>query len=126
MNSDGGRTFKTGSGRKQPERKSKENNGRSIFLADYGCTPEPADAIRFHPADRASESPLLEVLRSYGIAIGYQTSALVTAGLEGLEVICKDETNIMSEPNWLELLPYADWHLNEIASGDAWEHLIKN
>jgi hypothetical protein len=47
----------------------------------------------------------------------------VTAALEGLEVVCKDDRNIMSEPNWLELLPYADWNHQEIENGDVWEHL---
>ena len=47
----------------------------------------------------------------------------MTAALEGLEVVCKDDRNIMAEPNWLELLPYADWSHHEIENGDVWEHL---
>jgi len=58
------------------------------------------------------------------IAIGYQTSALVTAGLEGLKVICKDKRNIMYNQNWLELLPYADWHYSEMDA--AIDHLMQD
>jgi hypothetical protein len=50
---------------------------------------------------------------------------LVSAALAGLEVICKDARNIMFERNWLELLPYADWHWSEIENGDALEHLYE-
>lgn len=125
MRKDGGRTFTVGSGHAACQRKGAPDNERSIFLADYGGPLEQADTIRLHPASGAKQSPLLEVLRLHGVAIGYKTSALVTAGLEGLKVICKDNTNIMAEHNWLELLPYADWHHSEIASGEAIEHLCQ-
>lgn len=66
---------------------------------------------------------LRDDLKPYGVAIGYMTTALVIAALEGLRVDCRDKRSIMAQPDWLDILPYADWSHNEIANGDAWEHL---
>ncbi len=123
MREDGGRRFKAGSGHSSPTRAPARNTGGSIFLADYDGPIESADTIRLHPAKQAPAETLEEALGRHSIAIGYQTTALVTAALMGLKVYCKDKRNIMSEPNWLELLPYADWSYKEIESGEAWEHL---
>lgn len=121
MNKHGGRDFAVGSGRAECQCKDGSDNERSIFLADYNGTLEQADTVRLHPANKSYESTLPEILRNHGVAIGYKTSALVTAGLEGLKVICKDEANIVYNENWLELLPYADWHYSEM--DEAIEHL---
>jgi len=123
MNQDGGRDFKPGVGREPPTPKARRTQGGSLFLADYGGPVEPADEVRLHPSREKPRDRLHDALRRHAIAIGYNTTALVTAGLEGLEVVCKSPQNIMSQPNWLELLPYADWHYTEIQSGEAWEHL---
>jgi hypothetical protein len=123
MRSDGGRTFKSGGKRQPPPIKAGRTGNRSIFLADYSGRIDKADTIRLHPARKANQEPLLDALHRHDIAIGYKTSALVTAALEGLRVICKDPRNIMWESNWHELLPYADWNYEEIQSGEAIEHL---
>jgi hypothetical protein len=123
MNKDGGRHYQLGSGRKHIERKDRRSERGTIFLADYNGPVELADTVRLHPAREASSRPLLDDLRRHAIAIGYTTSALVTAGLEGLEVICREPTNIMNRPDWLEVLPYADWRYDEIQSGAVWEQL---
>lgn len=123
MRADGGRYFDAGSGRKSPPVKDKSDRAGTIFLADYIGPLEQADTVRLHPARERPADGLLEALRGHGVAIGYKTTALVTAALEGLEVVCKDNANIMYEDNWLELLPYADWHHSEISNGEAWEHL---
>jgi len=123
MKSDGSRDFHVGCGRKPPPVKDRTDKTGTIFLADYSGPLGQADTVRLHPARERPADGLREALRKHGIAIGYKTTALVTAALEGLEVICKDKSNIMAEDNWLELLPYADWHYSEIASGEAWEHL---
>jgi len=123
MRPDGGRDFRTGSGRDAPTIESQPEQGGSIFLADYGGPIEPADTVRRHPAEESSTETLREALRRHRIAIGYQTTALVTAALAGLEIICRDPRNILWQANWLELLPYADWQWSEIESGEAWEHL---
>lgn len=125
LRNDGGRTFRAGCGRKSPAIKANGAKNGTIFLADYDGPIERADRVRQHPARERSRISLIDELSKYKIAIGYQTSALVTAALEGLEIICKDKRNIMSESNWLDLLPYADWHWSEIESGEAWEHLCQ-
>ena len=121
LRKDGGRRFTSGNGRRPPRINLPPDTGGTIFLADFNGPLERADTIRLHPANEKPNEGLAEVLRKHRIAIGYTTSALVAAGLEGLEVVCKDKRNIMSEPNWLELLPYADWHYSEIQSGEAWD-----
>jgi len=123
MNGQGGRDFFAGEGRGPPEIKNNATGTKLIFLADYDGPLEDADTVRFHPAQAAHPKTLLESLREHRKAIGYGTTALVTAALEGLEVTCRSEQNIMSQPNWRELLPYADWGLTEIESGEAWAHL---
>ena len=125
LREDGGRKFNAGSGRTNPVVKAGNTGRGTIFLADYDGPVERADRIRQHPARERYSTSLVDELAEYKIAIGYQTTALITAALEGLEIVCKDKRNIMAEPNWLELLPYADWHWYEIESGEAWEHLIK-
>jgi len=123
MREDGGRRFRTGTGRTPPEVQERPNEGGTIFLADFGGVIEPADTVRRHPAEEAPREPLHAALRRHRKAVGYRTTALVAAALAGLEIICKDTRNILAERNWLELLSYADWHYSEIESGEAWEHL---
>jgi hypothetical protein len=120
---DGGRRFRAGSGRPLPVVESRPETGGTIFLADYGGQIEPADTVRRHPEDEAPRESLRSALRRHRTAIGYGTTALVSAALAGLEIVCKDARNIMSEQNWLGLLPYADWHWTEIENGEALEHL---
>lgn len=122
MNKSGGRDFVKGVGKQAPTIKQKEQSNKTIFLADYNGAIEKADCIRFHPANKKSDMPLIDQLNKYGIAIGYKTTALVTAALEGLQIICKGE-NILNHPDWLEILPYADWSSDEIENGELWEHL---
>jgi hypothetical protein len=123
LRADGGRRFKAGLGRAVPVIEERPAQGGTIFLADYGGPIEEADTVRRHPDDVKSDEPLRDALRRHRRAIGYTTTALVQAALAGLEIICRDERSIMWEPDWRELLPYADWHASEIESGEAWEHL---
>lgn len=126
LNPDSSRTFHKGRGRRAP-RPLKGHEGKgTIFLADYGGPIEQADTIRKHPAEVFHVEPLEVALLRHQVAIGYQTTALVAAGLLGLDVICKDHRNIMADPDWLELLPYADWHYSEIQSGEACQHLLSS
>jgi hypothetical protein len=124
MRSDGGRRFICGTGRKPPVIRNNAGKSGTIFLADYNGPVEEADTVRLHPSRQQSGRELLDDLHRHHTAIGYQTTALVAAAIEGLEIICKDKRNILAENNWLELLPYADWKYNEIESGEAWEHLL--
>jgi len=122
---DGGREFRIGAGRPAPVPLPRKIQTASIFLADYnGPIDYDADELRLHPSTAGPpQRPLLDALKPYGVAIGYRTTALVTAALAGLRVICRDKRGMMARPDWLEVLPYADWHKSEISSGDAWEHL---
>ena len=124
MSNDGSRNFRSGSGRVAPTAKDSLAEGGSIFLADYRGPIGDADTVRLHPADRKYREPLVEMLRRHSTAIGYNTTALVTAALEGLRVISYDKNHIINQPNWIELLPYADWHYGEIKSGEAIKHLM--
>lgn len=121
LTEDGDRTFKAGSGRNPPEIKDRPLQGGTIFLADYGGPVERATTVRAHPAIEAPTESLIDALLRHRTAVGYRTTALVTAAIEGLEIICKHPGHILNQPNWLELLPYADWGLHEF--DDAIEHL---
>jgi len=119
----GNRIFKNGSGRKPPKQKDGHTGTGSIFLADYEGPVEQADTIRLHPQRDSNQEQLHDALCRHAHAIGYNTTALITAGLEGLKVTCKSKSSIMYQSNWLELLAYADWNYSEIESGALWEHL---
>ena len=124
MDSNGDRVFHKGFGRKPPKIAHKTSGNGTIFIADYdGPVDNSADYVRLHPAAKNYNESLIEALRPFKKAIGYKTTALVTAALEGLEIECRHKNHILNQKNWLELLPYADWHGNEIANGLAWEHL---
>lgn len=126
MNRQGGRDFVEGVGRQVPEIKNNATGDKSIFLADYDGPIEDADTIRLHPAREKPTKSLLNSLHEHRTAIGYNTTALVMAALEGLEIDCRSEQSIMSKPNWRQLLPYIDWKYSDIESGDAWAHLISS
>ena len=123
MDKNGGRIFRPGTGRKAPKPQDGGTGKGSIFLADYDGPVEQADTVRLHPARESNPEPLHDALHRHARAIGYNTTALVTAALEGLEIECKSKESIMYQSNWLELLPYADWRYSEIESGELWEHL---
>lgn len=119
----GKRIFKSGCGRKSPKQKTGNNGTGSIFLADYYGPVEQADTIRLHPLRERNKEPLLDCLHRHARAVGYNTTALITAGLEGLEIDCKSQDSIMYQSNWLESLAYTDWRYDEIESGELCTHL---
>lgn len=122
---DGGRTFVVGEGKESPVPKPAKTGDKTIFLADYQGPVEQADTVRLHPAEQTYTQPLVDAIAEHDHAIGYDTTALVTAGLMGLSVECRSPTSIMAMSNWLEVLPWADWHYTEIESGEAWETLLQ-
>ena len=123
MNKGGGRDFVEGEGRKPPEIADNASGDKTIFLADYNGKIEKADTIRHHPAQEKNTLSLVDELSRHRKAIGYDTTALVTAALNGLEVETYSKCHILNQSNWLNLLPYADWHYTEIENGDLWAHL---
>ena len=119
----GKKLYNSGFGRKSPTAKAGNIGRGSVFLADYDGPVEQADTIRLHPLREPNKEQLLNCLHRHARAIGYNTTALITAGLEGLEIECKSPDSIMSQPNWLELLAYTDWRYDEIESGELCTHL---
>lgn len=117
----GGRRFKEGTGRKPPVIKDRKTGNKSIFLADYQGEIGEADTIRLHPAQAKPTESLLSALNRHDIAIGHKTTALVEAALVGLSVTSSDPQHILNQPNWLRLLPYADWAYGEL--NEAIDHL---
>lgn len=124
----------------------REQGGKTIVLGDYSSTPgnlsraiadHKADAYRPHPmAPPWPECPVpiitgpLELaLADYSTAVGWRTSALVTAGLQGLHLVSLDDRGPARRwareyrEGWCYDLAYANWHESEIADGTAWEWL---
>lgn len=122
MNSMGIQVHRAGTGRAPPERQPIKTEGGTIFFADYCGPVEEADTVRLHPANETPTETLEEAISRHRHAIGYTSTALVQAALAGLTFECRVPDYIMSRPDWLEVLPYADWRWDEIASGEAWEH----
>lgn len=122
---DGGREWQVGTGREPPPVPPPPPGRGRVFLADFAGPQQIVDAdyCRTHPARQAPAQPLEAVLARYHTAIGYRTSALVTAALAGLVVECRWPPHLVNRPDWREVLPYADWSREEIARGEAWEHL---
>ena len=124
MNPDGSRTFTKGEGRPPPKVKPQKTGSKTLFLADWRGPKEAADTIRYHPAEHNATESLQEAISRHSVAIGYGTTALVEAALKGLGIVCRDPGHIINQPDWLELLPYADWHYDELP--EAIEHLMRD
>lgn len=126
---------------------------KAIVLLDYGPYPDTyllaqeiyqSVKLRPHPATRAGSPnqlpPLLDELAKHDIAIGHRTSALVTAAIEGLPIICLDkrspaweiaghdlaEVKRPDRSQWLNNMSYAQWSDDEIASGEALEYALNH
>lgn len=120
----GDRIFTAGEGKTPAIPEEKDFKHGVIYLADYnGQVDITADYIRYHPRNKTPERSLPLDLLNYGRAIGYNTTALVTAALMGLEVESLNEYHILNQEDWEYLLPWADWSHKEMETGEAWEHL---
>ncbi|WP_372810071.1 hypothetical protein [Litorivivens sp.] len=119
MNPDGSRTFYKGEGREPPTVKPMKTGDRTLFLADWRGPVEEADTVRYHPAEHKATETLQEAISRHDVAIGYGTTALVEAALEGLRIVCKDPRHILNQHDWLNLLPYADWAYEELTEAVA-------
>lgn len=122
MDLKGNLIYNKGEGRSPPRIDQNCGEG-TIYLCDYDGPIEQHDAIRYHPSAKTEQLPLKTQLAFYKNAIGYRTTALVTAGIMGLNVTTRDPSFVMNFPNWLELIPYVDWGYDEIKSGEAWSYL---
>ena len=122
---------------------------RCMVLADYGQDVSetvrkaserfPSVRTRVHPADSTDVRVVtLEMdVQFADVVIGHSGTGIFEALKFGTPVICTDTDNpcmpvcsSMDEPlyrgdreAWLHDMSYKQWSLDEIASGEAWEHL---
>ena len=154
MDEEGGRKFQQDcpSDRPKPVPTVHKYGVRALILADYGMDTGELTSMGFdcglipitrkHPADCNAPQELLEdVLGYYDIAIGYQTTALISAAIAGLKIVCLDPRNPVypisnkafpvqvndlrhfDRTQWLNNLSYAQWSYEEVKDGTAWEYL---
>ena len=119
--------------RAHPELQPEKVGDRVVILCDYDMIPEPElkrhpkATIRKHPAQAQSE-PLADCLNRHDIAAGRHTTALVDAAIHGLAIHCVTPYTataglMRGRKQWINCLAWHNWHIDEIRSGEAWEHL---
>lgn len=150
LKEDGGMLYpESNVSRETPELKPWHNRDidKVLVLADYGPYPivykklklyYRSVTLRPHPAARAGQKPLAKQLEEVDLAVGYRTSALVTAAIHGVPVISLDNRSPVypvaghdildvirpdREP-WLRNLSYAQWKGSEIQSGEALNYVL--
>lgn len=104
---------------------------RRILATDYGLPVR----YRPHPLYEEQSCSLAEDLQNAHMAVTWNSNAAVEAVLSGVPTIIEDEGSMAypmryREDNpcpdrwqWLCDLAYAQWTLDEIRSGEAWQHL---
>ena len=147
LNPDGSRDFRNtdkteGKGVLPELSPRKERQGTAIVFGDYGrdMSMECALARKFdrcyfkaHPQDSQQTSPfntlrcpLNVVMELADVAIGHSSTVLVDAEIAGLHTISTDPRHVVHNSDrtaWLNRLSWAQWSLDEIRTGAAWEHL---
>jgi len=123
LNPEGDRDYPQTMLRDELEIAERPISDKTVFLADYDGPVCEADTIRWHPVEKTSDESLHDCLRRHYKAIGFRTTAFISAALEGLEIECLNSSHILNKPNWQELLKFTDWNFNDIQSGEAWAHL---
>lgn len=147
---DGSREFRvrdvTGPKGPPPQRRPRKEAGRSVCVfADYDTAPEVLrgtvaalrqvyDGVyyRSHPARPLTAAaielccPLEGVWALCDTAIGWRSTVLVEASLQGLDThSCWPGHPVrwQEHDNYLDRLSWTQWSLAEVAAGDFWEHL---
>lgn len=127
----------------QPWRANQEN---ALILNDYDREFPEQQArehfvvveVREHPARTKPLEALNDALERNHVAIGYLSTALVSAVVKGLPVICFDKRSPVysmashsldeivrpEREQWLNNLSYMNWSYAEIESGEALERLL--
>jgi len=150
LNPDGSRRFAKGTApRPKPEHEAwREREWSCLILADYDqdVTDIAFQAskrfgfieIRKHPANVPNSIPLASAIRLRDVIICSSGTAGFQAIIQGKPVICLDpQSELMpvcsgsitdelcrgDREAWLHDMSYKQWSLDEIASGEAWEHL---
>jgi hypothetical protein len=116
---------------------------RAVVLCDYGMDGAQEEllarphfeavTVRRHPADGNAER--LDWAQ-YDVAIGRRTTALVDAAIRGIPVVSYDPHSPVApiagrvrdirrpfREQWIRDLAWHNWHVDEIASGAAWDFL---
>lgn len=128
----------------KPMKDCADKDACAVVFGDYG--QDPSDMVldarrkygrvyfRPHPQDRHRTSPALspewtleDIWEIADVAVGYSSSVLVDAAINGLRVDCPDR-HVCSDINgdrhqWLTDLSWANWHHTQVRNGEFWEHL---
>lgn len=120
--------------RPHPELEPMKTGDATVILCDYQMDPSqlvkkyPNATVRRHPAEQKGGGSLAECLKAHQNAAGRHTTALVEAAIHGLRVDCEAPYAPCSglghgREHWINCLAWHNWHIDEIASGVAWDHL---
>lgn len=159
MTADGGLSIRAGCADDRfkpvlaPWKPPRDFEARALLLLDYGQSPDPAVVqaltavpnpalltVRQHPNSCAPSESLSAAFQRCDFALGHRTSALVSACIAGLPVVCFDHRNPVwpmasnnlrslmrvQREGWLRDLSYHQWHADEIANGQAWAFLMES
>ena len=141
MTKDGGRVVLSGDNdRPKPELQPWKTGDKVIELVDFGGQPSTGHNYRLHPTTSKPTETLDSALRRHDIAVGGVGTAMVTAAIYGLPVVCLDNRSVClpmsskstnpidiirpSREQWLNNLSYMNWSGSEIESGEAFEYLL--
>lgn len=123
----------------------KKDEARIIVLNDYERHVDMSLVrgrfddveVRHHPAVAKPVGSLRDAFSRNDIAIGYTSTALVSAAISGLPVICLDDGSPVAQiastlddicrpdrTQWLNNLSYMNWSYVEIENGEALEQLL--
>ena len=141
MTKNGGRVMVEGADhRPKPELQPWIYGDKVIELVDFGKQPTTGHAYRLHPTTSKPTETLLTALDYHDIAVGGVGTAMVTAAIYGLPVVCLDNRSVClpisskstnpidiirpCREQWLNNLSCMNWSGSEIESGEAFEYLL--
>ena len=125
----------------------KTERGAAFVFGDYGADPNPAIELarsqfprvyfRPHPQDQVQGRKAkalqmncsLDQVWNWAVgAVGGTSTVLVEAELNGMQVHSTDPNHVVhyngaGREQWLVDLSWAQWAIDEVASGAFWEHL---
>lgn len=113
---------------------------QDIFKKIKQFTGKPV-RVRAHPGNKPHKIPLLEDLRNAYAIVVWSSNCATTALIEGIPVFyqaphivtqraCESDLSLIDTPNYLERseafreMSWAQWTVDEIASGEPFERLL--